>query len=214
MFFARDATDVITATISNITTKYILQPFKSDILTIGDSFATLAFTDALEDHLGIRPSAYNLDGVGGSTMLQQAVRHALTPLRWGDVTVMMDGGNDDTAADSISAIDSMVANLTTDRWMWVQPSPKNYLDGSPERATWDAKIAEVVAHITTTYGAEHYVECLTALKAGNDGSAQDLIDVANNIVPDSLRTDPIHENLAGTIIRTLQVMLRIIQQGW
>jgi hypothetical protein len=123
----------------------------------------------------------------------------------------MDGGFSGTSADAITDIDSMVAHLTHTKWVYVQPSPEESLiAGSAGRIAYDIKVNAVIAHV----GADHYVECLPLLQAANDGSANDLQDVSNNIVPRSLRVDVIHETSAGTNIRTQQIVDFINGKGW
>ena len=194
----------------NITLRPDIQLPMQDIHTIGDSFvSSLVFEQELQNSFRARGSEFTSDGVGGSTLAQQKIRFDSTPQYYDDILVIMDGGFDDTAADAKTAIDAMVANLTHDRWVWVQPSPAENIDGSPERAAWDADVADIAAYV----GVGHYVECLTALQAGNDGSPNDLQDVADNIVPRSLRSDTIHETDYGLSIRTRVVRDFILARG-
>ena len=104
----------------------------------------------------------------------------------------------------------MTSSLTTSKWVWVQPTPREMKEGQIDRDLWNADTATIEAFV----GVGHYSECLTALKAGNNGSANDLQDVADNIVPRSLRIDDTHENLKGTKIRTGQISIFIKTQGW
>ena len=55
------------------------------------------------------------------------------------------------------------------------------------------------ASLLSTYGS-HYVDVLGALQAANDGSADDLADVAAGYTPRSLRSDAVHLNDAGYAI--------------
>jgi len=188
----------------------IVQVAKTDIHTIGDSFATSTFSKNLVYKFIARGSNFTVDGIGGSTLAEQKLRFDLTSEYYDDVLVIMDGGLSDTAIEAKTAIDAMVASLSHDNWVWVQPSPSETIAGSASRIDWDAKVADIAAHV----GSNHYIECLTALKAGNDGSANDLQDVANNIVPRSLRSDAIHETEEGTAIRTKSIQQFIARKGW
>lgn len=183
---------------------------KQAVHTLGDSFATSTFKDGMLLHFVDRSAEFSNDGVGGSTLAEQAVRFDGTPGRYSSLLVIMDGGLSDTAAEATGAIDSIIAHLTHDRWVWVQPSPGEDIEGSGARVIWNDRVAEIRAHV----GAGHYVETLTALQAGSDGSAADRQDVANNIVPRSLRTDAIHETVEGTTIRTGEVVSFVKGKGW
>jgi len=184
-------TDGINGTAMNIAT---IPKFTIHIL--GDSFATSTLENALVDSFDFLVAS-SVDGVGGSTLIDQASRFDLTPEYYDDTLIIMDGGLSDSLANATAAIDDKIANLTHDNWFYIQPSPYEFIEGSAERIAWNTKVDGIIAHV----GASHYIECLTDLKAGNDGSPNDLQDVSDNIVPRSLRTDTIHETTVGTDIR-------------
>lgn len=188
----------------------VLRVARQDVFILGDSFTTSTFEDELILNFVNRGSQFNIDGIGGSNLVQQAGRFDSESDRYGDVLIIMDGGLSDSSVNAINAIDSMTDHLTHDRWVYVQPSPGENIEGSANRITFNDTVAAIRDHV----GSGHYVECLTALKAGNDGSANDLQDVADNIVPRSLRTDDIHENEAGTSIRTNSVSRFIQARKW
>lgn len=198
--------------LSFVSLNKMLKSVKPKSHVIGDSFVTVNIQDfaVLCGFIVGRNFDMTSDGVAGTTLAQQKIRFDSTPQFYDDVLIIMDGGLTDTSANAISAIDGMVAHLTHDNWVWVQPSPAEDIEGSPARIAWNADVAAIAAHV----GVDHYVECLTALKAGNDGSANDLQDVADNIVPRSLRVDAIHENYGGAEIRASKVMNFIKSQGW
>jgi hypothetical protein len=180
---------------------------------LGDSFVTYngGWSGDLENAITNDNSiTVTTDGVGGSTLAEQATRFASTPEHYDSLLIIMDGGLTDGSAAAIAAIDDITGRLSHDAWVWVQPSPQEWIADSGDRIAWDAKVAAIAAHV----GAEHYVECLSDLQAANDGSANDLQDVADNIVPRSLRADAIHENSAGQDVRAATIMAHLEAQGW
>mgnify|MGYP003629824023 CR=1 FL=1 len=199
--------------VDNISIRRLIQENpKTNIHTLGDSFATNSFDyqNYIKINSNLRYSDFTFDAIGGTTLAQQKIRFDSTPQYYDDVLIIMDGGLDDTEAAAISAIDAMVAHLTHSNWVYVQPSPAEEIEGSAARIAWNTKVNNIIAHV----GVGHYVECLTELQAANDGSANDLLDVANNIVPRSLRVDTIHETEKGTNIRTKQIYNFINSKGW
>ena len=123
----------------------------------------------------------------------------------------MDGGLESDAATALARLANIRDLLAPvcKRWLFVQPSPQELAAGTPSRNAFDATVAAVAAAFP-----DNFVECLTALKAGNDGSPEDLADVANNIVPRSLRIDSIHETPAGSAIRGGLVAAALNTKGW
>lgn len=199
----------------------MLQTNFTNLYTLGDSFIN-AYSDAgVGASRAIRllmtdgQRAFSMDGVGGSSLADQATRYAAATAEQKSRTlIIMDGGVNGDASANLAALQSIVSNCASGRWLYVQPSPENFIQGSGTRTTWDGIQSTLLSWITANGGANRYVECLTALKAANDGSTQDLADVANNIVPSSLRTDTIHENNAGALVRWTQIWNRIKLLGW
>lgn len=177
---------------------------------LGDSFASSSWFTAMETEFGNRYAFMTIDGVNGTSLAQQKIRFDGTPTRYDYTLVIMDGGLDDEATAAIAAIDGIVAHLTHARWVWVQPSPSSWILGSSERTYNDNQLAIIAAHV----GGNHYVETLPGLQALNDGSAGDLADVANGLVPRSLRSDYIHENVLGEAGRSKIIADFIRSKGW
>ena len=181
------------------------------IHVLGDSFVTPSFVTALMTGLADKRRVITTDGVGGSTLSQQLDRFLATPQFWDRTLIIMDGGLDSDQTTALAKVAALRDTLTplVKRWIYVQPSPQEMWAGTPGRLTFDATVAALQAAFPN-----NYVECLTALKAANDGSANDLADVANDIVPRSLRIDPIHENATGTGVRCGQIAAFINGKGW
>tara|TARA_R110000796_G_scaffold250383_1_gene379254 strand:- start:254 stop:2761 length:2508 start_codon:yes stop_codon:yes gene_type:complete len=177
---------------------------------LGDSFVTQAFAATMVAEMDGRYTVTTYDGESATSLTQQQARFDLTPSRWPHTLVIMDGGLDEFSQESKDAIDGIVANLPHSRWVWVQPSPSSFVAGSSERIFWDAEVAAIAAHV----GSGHYVECLSGLQALGDGSTEDDADIANGLVPRSLRTDYIHENAAGQAARVGIIADFIRAKGW
>lgn len=62
---------------------------------------------------------------------------------------------------------------------------------SNDSPNYRAKLESINAWMKSTYG-RHYIDVDAALMAANDGSAGDLEDVRDGIIPRSLRHDPVH----------------------
>lgn len=182
--------------------------FKQHI--IGDSFVTANFADLLANNLGTATPLITTDGVSSTTLTQQAERLANTPDFQNNNLVIMDGQLEQSSAAAIQAIDSMVRSLTHNRWVYVEPSPGDLVDGTPDRDNHDAIVNAIKTHI----GNDRFVECLPQLQALNDGSPEDLQDVSDNLVPRSLRTNEINENSSGENARTQIIATAINNKQW
>ena len=175
--------------------------FPEALHILGDSFAnTTYFLPAVK-------AAYSgykvtIDGVGGSTLTQQASRYALTPALWNRTLIIMDGGIE---AGPEAPLAEIISHTSEDRWLYVQPSPGNKANaesGSPPNyENWTNWLADA----RTVVPNGNYVECLAALQAANNGSGTDLADVAAGCVPSSLLTDApaekLHEGATAAGIR-------------
>ncbi|RWO34742.1 MAG: hypothetical protein EOS10_00110 [Mesorhizobium sp.] len=162
---------------------------------IGDSFLNSnSLSNEVRLDLTDTYRMWSQDGVGGSTLVEQAARFALTPRYWDSTLVIMDGGLSDTSAEAIAAIADMVSRLSHDRWFYMEPGyGTDQIAGSANRIAQDAKVAAIKA----AYPG-HFVPTLDAIQALNDGSPEDLDDVnVSDIWPRSLRSDALHP---GTVV--------------
>lgn len=76
-----------------------------------------------------------------------------------------------------------------------------------------AKLVALNAMRQTTYG-QHYLDMLPIFQAANDGSANDLADVAAGWIPRSLRSDGGHLNAAGQLIKANAYRDKILALGY
>lgn len=178
---------------------------------LGDSFVNAAYLQADVAYMLNDDRAFTLDGVGGSSLADQAIRFAGTPEAWSRTLVIMDGGLTDDTPNAIAAIDDITGRLTHDRWIYVEPSPGAYVNGSPERIDWDARVAAIRAHV----GEDRFVETLAVALDNGDGSPEDEADISSGIWPLSLREDSIHPTPAahGVVIGS-QIAEKLGENGW
>lgn len=162
---------------------------------------------ALVAHKGISVTA---NGVGGSSLTEQYGRLLIDPSSWGKLLIVMDGQIEVTAEQAIAALQNMAALLCHDRWLYLQSVMSvPFTIGSPERIAHDANDALIATAI-----GDHYVETYQALADANDGSPQDLADVAAGIFPTSLRLDDYHLNDAGKAVYAQCALQRATELGW
>ncbi|MBD3728744.1 MAG: hypothetical protein IE933_03480 [Sphingomonadales bacterium] len=183
---------------------------------LGDSFDTETLRQAIAAQYPAR--LVTRDGVGGSTLREQLDRYLRTPALWCRTLVVMDGSGD-SETRTLTCLPVMIKTAGHRRIVKIEASPANALAGSPERASFDAIMAQAIEIM----GPGHHVTCLAALQAANDGSPEDLQDVADNIVPRSLRLlipggggayDPIHETNVAETIRASQLKAHTDAYPW
>lgn len=184
-------------------------PAQTGVHILGDSFASVAMQTAVNAR--ISNWVATVDGVGGTTLADQATRFDSTPQFYDDALTIMDGALELDTAPAIVAIDSMAAHVAGARYLYVKPGLQDfYTWDNPDRQGWETEVAALAAHV----GALHFVETWNALFAGNDGSVNDLIDVANRVIPRSLRADNIHPNTAGYAIWAREIVSVLVANGW
>jgi hypothetical protein len=180
---------------------------------LGDSFVMAVPIQTLAQSTWVAQfRVVTADGVGGSTLTQQATRYlASSSTVKAKTLVILDGGLDTDTATSIAAIDAITAAAGHGRWLYVEPSPAEQAAGTPGRIAWDATVAAIRAHV----GEDHYVETLSRALSLGDGGPDDLADIANNIWPRSLRSDSIHPTNTGwmSVIGT-QLAAKFAAMGW
>jgi hypothetical protein len=153
----------------------------------------------------------SVDGVGGTSLTEQAARHALYSKWYDSTTVIVDLGVNGTGDEAVAALAAIVGRLTHSRWLYVEPSYEEGVPlGSGARTTRDSILTQIEAYC----GAGHYLHTKAGIQAGNDGSAGDLTDLANDIWPRSLRADTIHLNAAGQVIYGGLIHARLVSEGW
>jgi len=153
-----------------------------------------------------RPRVWTFDGVGATSLTQQAVRFDATPSFYGDLLVIVDGvidgltTNNDFALIVQPAIESMLAHLTTSpkQWIYVQPNPD--VNAGTVGSVYYTRWLLIQSQIKAAY-PNNYVETLPQMQAFNNGSANDLADIAAGEWPRSLRIDAanVHPNELGSM---------------
>jgi hypothetical protein len=162
-----------------------------------------------------RPSvSVTHDGVGGSTLPEQADRLALDIASHGKLLLIYEG-LEVNAATAIAAIDEMRATITHDYWLYVETiyKPDQGLD-SETRGFWEATHAALKA-----YAGDRHVDTYEALAAAaisdpeDPGYAQDQADAANGVCPTSCRVDDAHPNAKGKTVRNQCIRERMVALG-
>lgn len=179
---------------------------------LGDSFANSMIEIALLALTTDRYIPFSRDGVGSTTLAQQAARFAAMPSRYYDATLLiMDGVATDDAATALAALDDIVSRLTHSRWAYIEPGfGEDHKLGTSNRLALDAWLAAIQSYC----GADHYVPTYDAMLAANDASTEDLQDVTDGIWPRSLRSDGLHPNEAGMGVLAATTLAFCEAKGW
>jgi hypothetical protein len=187
----------------------------SPIHLVGDSFLNLQAPLSELNTLIAADGKYvalSQDHVGGSTMTQSATRFLAGPTKYRDATlVICDFGFEGTSADAITAINSMVAALSHDRWVYMQAAP-SAAQTPPVTAT-PQKYLDLLAE----YGTDHVASTLAEAWAESDGSPEDEALIADGMWPLSLRTSnsdfhPSYPLGANFVARQIKAALEA--RGW
>ncbi|MEL6375489.1 MAG: SGNH/GDSL hydrolase family protein, partial [Pseudomonadota bacterium] len=189
---------------------------------VGDSFLNL---DAVPDQLRLRVNArqgylgFSSDGVGGSTLAQQAARFAGytgSAQKWWDATlVIVDGGTEDPADVAQASIARMLKHLTHERWLYVEagsaPASAGY---GADAAAWTAfrEKQRVLQH----FCGDHYVPVLREAMRRSDGSLADETNVDQLRWPVSLMTSDadFHPNANGATMLGEVIADALISRRW
>lgn len=119
------------------------------------------------------------------------------------------GRNGATSGYSVTGdIAAAVASLSHNRYL-----VGGIITGSIDGGSGLAAFLSTNATLAATYGVR-YVDLLGALQAANDGSANDLSDIAAGWVPRSLRSDSVHLNDAGYAVVATQFRVKTLAMGW
>ena len=177
---------------------------------IGDSFLN-NYNVLMQLEKRIGPDGYiglSQDGVGGSTLTQQAVRYAAADAKWRDATlVICDFGRETNAVDSIAALEAILGLITHDRWIYMQSAPS-----SPPGDVYDAEEAQIAA-----WCGDRYISTLAPAFLESDGSPADVARVAQRMWPLSLVNSAIdfHPNYtAGTPFIARLIDEALTARGW
>lgn len=185
---------------------------------VGDSFLNnLSSDNAVRAGLANKLRTITKDGVGGSTLAEQAARFALTPRYYGHILLIVDGGlSDATLEIAQAAIQDMVGRLSHSRWLYMQGGldSATRAEGMPNRILMN----DLNDWVLNEYGAAHYVETKTAMQALSTGSANDLADLAVDAWPRSctasgLATD-VHPAQANDPIFFGRANAKVLENVW
>jgi hypothetical protein len=136
-----------------------------------------------------------------------------------DTTLIFMGVNNNRSASSIcqhmvTAVEHL-KSMNSRFLILTLPCPSSVLDASGNQIP-----LSVAPFITFNYWLrqnypDHFVDARNALhRAYNPNNNQDVLDRNNDIIPSSLRTDPIHFNAAGHAVVAAEVHKKLQELGW
>ncbi|MFC1623563.1 beta strand repeat-containing protein [Patescibacteria group bacterium] len=178
-----------------------------NVATWGDSL-TVGMTPQLED---MYPShfVYN-GGIGGEISTEIKDRMVLATDKYDFVTMIWAGNNNATDPTTVKAdIATMISNLTdTKRYVVLGMSINStYPSGTGTYTTIKQLNTDLGVLYPNNYIDIHdYLVNNALTDAGITPTAQDLIDIGNDVVPDSLRTDTIHLTTTGYRMVSQQII--------
>lgn len=118
-----------------------------------------------------------------------------------------------TTQTYIDAIDAAMAAIPHERVVLFTATNGEYPSEDYPGGTMYQTRLDATAHMVAEY-PNNVLDIMQILLDANDGSANDLTDVANEIVPRSLRSDEIHNNDAGHQVVADAVIAFLAEKGW
>jgi len=198
--------------------EYCLRGDRLPIHLVGDSFLNVYGLFSELSTLLSNEGLYvpmSQDGIGGTTLTQQAERFAAYSgerAKWYDSTlIIVDGGFEGSEVEGIPAVNSMVSNLTHDRWLYIQSAPSGALSSE--------EIAQGGTNQDLAMQAEfpdNYVPTLERAWAESDGSPTDEDQIALGRWPVSLTgsASDFHPNEAGRLFLANVIRSELRSRGW
>lgn len=183
-----------------------------DSLTWGQVGAGVQATNPwpLRLQTALRRMSYN-GGIAGEISTQIGTRQALDDYGIATTTIIEAGRNNFTDPTTVKAdVAAMVARCTSGKYIIVGVLPFTG-DGDLTTANSITRV-QLNADLAALYG-NHFLDWLPSLQAANDGSANDLSDIANGWTPRSLRYDSghPHETVNGAGASGIGVLATITQ---
>ncbi|QXN67988.1 tail spike protein [Microcystis phage Mwe-Yong1] len=195
--------------------------YRYPVHLLGDSFLNLY---GVYQRLGALFTAAGIyvplsqDGVGATSITQQATRYTVTFPEWQDSTlVICEMGLDGTHAEWETAMKVILGGIKHNRWLVLEPAP-NLNAGTAERAAFDERVARMrnfcggwVQH------GGRMVSTLIEAMAASTGSADDLAAVAARKWPPSLTVSvpDFHPNrVAGQAFMAGRIYYGLTTAGW
>lgn len=135
-------------------------------------------------------------GIGGQTSTQISSRQTADTAKFGYCTIIWAGQNNFTSSSTVQTdIAAIVTALGHTRYLvlGILVSSSN-----PNPSSNYTAIAALNSALSSTYGVR-YVDVMATLLANGDGSGTDNTDIANGVIPTSLRAsgDVLHLNTKG-----------------
>ncbi|MCR5876998.1 hypothetical protein [Phenylobacterium sp. J367] len=176
---------------------------------LGDSFASSGWRSALDSLLTVPLS---MDGVGGSTLVEQAARWALTPAFWRDTLIMTDDMSGMDISTILATYAEIIGRLNHSRFLIIEPGiGVGETTGSAGRIARDAKWNAIVAAYPN-----NTVPVLAYMQSLSDGGVDDTQYVADGLWPLSCLTSAAdyHPNTKGNTGYAQVTYDALVAQGW
>jgi hypothetical protein len=183
---------------------------------LGDSFVNPNRVDDYRAALDDPNISVSFDGMGGSTLPEQALRLAADVRSHRRLLVIYEGQEVNSAA-ALAAIADMAEALDHPYWLYVEsPFTANQgFDNPSTRATVEQFHADMAAALGDRFVSTYQAFFDAAIGDPEDsGYADDQADIANGVMPRSLRFDDVHPNSAGATVAFTGVKERMGALGW
>lgn len=197
------------------------------IFQTGDSFLngnTFAEGGGLLDSIRVltagKYAMFVDDGVGGTSLTQQAARFAALPTRYRDCTFLgMEIGLDGTGEEFVAALTTIRSLLTHDRWLCFEPVfDTNKRVGTQARTNMDGYIATIQSHLSSIGKSDRWAATKAGMQAAaRGGNATDLADIADDIWPSDTTywtTDGLHQRKPGQDALAAIIVAAVQAKGW
>lgn len=155
-------------------------------------------------------------GIGGESPMQIVDRLTAIPSEMMGLTHIFNLGRIETGMDDtdyISAVDAAMTFIPHSRRVICTATNGGYVDDYLSTGTKYAERIAVRSHILATY-PNNFIDLQQVLLDANDGSANDLADLAEEVVPRSLRNDDIHHTDAAQLLIAQTFRDFVLAKGW
>lgn len=137
-------------------------------------------------------------GVGSDTSTQVRERMLAAPEHYASFAVIWVGRNNYTDPSTVVAdVAAMVGALTTPQYLVLAVTNGDYGGWESRGGEGWQYITQIDSALAANYGSRYLDVRSLLVESYDPTSAQDLSDHARDIVPTSLRSDPVHLNSAG-----------------
>lgn len=199
------------ASVITPTALYPAPQLNLDVTMWGDSFTNGVGGSVPPLSLVLPTYRRRARGYGGETSTQILSHFAAEPSRFFDVSIIWAGRNNNSSPTTVKAdIASMIASLHEPK-QFVVLSIHNSSD-EPSGSAAHTRIVALNSDLETLYPS-NFLDTREYLISQGNGTT-DNTDVANDVVPSSLRSDILHLNDAGYLKVAQQIEAFFTSKGW